>query len=89
MPCFCSMRWNCSRDLAVDAGQDAVEKFDDRHLRAEPPPDRAELEPDDAGADDEQLLRHLAERKRAGRRHDALLVDVDAVEAARRPSRWR
>ena len=80
MPCFCSMRWNCLRDFAIDAGQDVVEEFDDRHLGAEPPPHRAELEPDDAGADDEKLLRHLGEIERAGRGHDALLVDVDAVQ---------
>ena len=76
-------------DFAVDARQDVIEEFDDRHFGAEPPPHRAELEPDDAGADDEQLLRHLGEIERAGRRHDALLVDVDAVAGAPRPSRWR
>ena len=49
-------------DLAVDAGQDAVEKLDHRHLGSEAPPDRAELKPDNAGADDDQLFR----RQRAG-----------------------
>ena len=44
-------------DLAVDSGQDAVEKFDHGHLGSQAPPDRAELEPDDAGADDDQLSR--------------------------------
>ena len=68
------------RHFAVDAGQDVIEEFDDRHLGAEPPPHRAELQPDDAGADDEKLLRHLGKLERTGRRHDALLVDVDAVE---------
>ena len=80
MPCFSRMRCDCRRDLAVHAGQDAVEEFDHRHLRAEPPPHRAELEPDHAGADHEQVLRHLVERERAGRGHDALLVDLDARE---------
>ena len=28
-PCFSSMRWNCSADLAVHARQDMIEKFDD------------------------------------------------------------
>ncbi len=65
-------------DLAVDARQNVIEEFDDRHLGAEPPPHRAELEPDDAGADDEELLRHVGELERAGRGHDALFVDVDA-----------
>ena len=66
--------------LAVHAGQRAVEEFDHDHLGAEPPPHRAELEPDDAGADHQQPLRHLVERQRAGRGDDALLVDLDAVE---------
>ena len=66
------MRWNCLRDLAIHARQDAVQKFDDDDFRAEPAPDRAELEPDDAGADDEKLLRHLRERRaRRSRRRPA------------------
>ena len=68
-------------DLAVHAGQDAVEELDHRHLGAEPPPDRAELEADDAGADDDELLRRLGERERAGRGDDGLLVDLDAGQA--------
>ncbi len=35
------------------AGQDAVEELDDRDLRAQAAPDGAELQADDAGADDE------------------------------------
>ena len=89
MPCFSRMRCDWRRDLAVHAGQDAVEEFDHRHLGAEPPPHRAELEPDDAGADHQQLLRHLVERQRAGRRDDPLLVDRRRPAAAPRPSRWR
>ena len=68
------------RDLAVDARQDVIEKFDDRDLRAEPPPYRAQLKPDNAAADDQKLLRHFGQVERAGRGHDALLVDVDAVK---------
>src|ERR1700733_9937914 len=67
--------------LAVHTGQDAVEKFDHSDLRAQPVPDRAEFKPDNAGTDDQELARHLVERQRAGRRHDALLVDFDALEA--------
>ena len=81
MPCFCSKRWNCRADLAVDAGQDVIEELDDRHLRAEPPPHRAQLQTDDASANHEKLLRHFRKVERAGRRHNALFVDVDAVEA--------
>ena len=65
-------------DLVVDARRDAVEELDHRHLRAEPPPHRAQLEPDDAGADHDQVLGHLGELERAGRRDDLLLVDGDA-----------
>jgi hypothetical protein len=65
-------------DLGIKAGQDAVEELDDRDLRAEPPPHRAELQPDDAGADHEQPLRHLRQRQRAGGGDDRLFVDVDA-----------
>src|SRR5208283_2841188 len=68
------------RHFAVDTGQDVIEEFDDRHLGAQPPPYRTQLEPNDAGADDEEFLRYLGEFERAGRRHDALFVDVDAVE---------
>ena len=41
------------RHLAVHARQDAVKKLNHLDLGAEPRPDRAELEPDDAGADDQ------------------------------------
>ena len=62
-------------DFVVHAGQDAVEEFDHQHLRAEPPPDGPEFETDDAGADDQELAGDLVESERAGRGHDALLVD--------------
>ena len=65
-------------DLAVYAGQDAVKELDHDHLGAEPPPHRAELESDHAGADDQQPSRHLVQHQRASRGHDPPLVDVDA-----------
>ncbi len=55
------------RDFAVDTRQDVIEKLDDRDLRAEPPPHRAELHADHAGADHDKLLRHLRKFERAGR----------------------
>ena len=64
-------------DLAVHAAEDRVEIFDHGDLGAEPRPDRAELEPDDAAADHDQGRRHLVQLQRAGRRHDHLLVDLD------------
>src|SRR3546814_1264558 len=48
---------------SIHAGQDAVEIFHHRHLAAQPRPDRAQLEPDNAGADDQQLARHLVQRR--------------------------
>src|SRR5438128_1030557 len=68
------------RHFAVHAGQDAVEEFDDHDLRSQPAPHRAEFEADHAGADDQHFFRHLFQRQRAGRRHDALLVDLDALQ---------
>ena len=65
-------------DLAVHAGQDAVEEFDHGHLGPQPSPDRAELQADDAGADHQELRRRLGERQRAGGGDDRLLVDLDA-----------
>ena len=83
------MRWNCLRDLGVHAGQDAVEILDHHHLGAEAAPDRAEFEPDDAGADDDEALRHAREFERAGRGDDDLFVDRDAGQRASRRSRSR
>ena len=76
-------------DLAVHAGQDAVEILDHRHLGAEAAPHRAELQADHAGADDDEALRHALELERAGGGHHDLLVDLDARQAASRPSPWR
>ncbi|MPL74175.1 hypothetical protein SDC9_19985 [bioreactor metagenome] len=70
-------------DLAVHAGGDRVEIFDDRHLGAEAGIDRAHLEADDAGADDHHRLRDLRQRERAGRGDDGVLVDLDARERGR------
>jgi len=66
------------RDLSVHAGEDRIEEFDDRDLGAEPSPDRAELEADDAAADDEKPLRDFLQCKRSCRGHDLLFVDLDA-----------
>jgi hypothetical protein len=68
------------RDLAVHTRQNAIEEFHHGDLRAEPAPDRTELETDDAGAHHQQLARHLVQGQRAGGRHHALLVDLDALE---------
>src|SRR5581483_1418224 len=67
-------------DLAVHAGQRAVEKFDHGDLRPKAAPHRAKLEPDDAGANDKEALRDGGQLQRSGRRHNALLVDLDAAQ---------
>jgi hypothetical protein len=69
------------RNFSIDSRQNAVQELNDVHLRAQSPPDRAKLEPDHAGADDQQLLRHLAEHQCAGGRNDALFVDRNPFEA--------
>src|SRR5205823_15118726 len=66
--------------FAIHAGQDAVEEFDDHYLRSQPAPHRAEFEADHAGADDQHFFRHFPQRQRAGRRHHALFVDLDAFQ---------
>ena len=58
IPC-CEDALQPARDLAIGARQDAIEKLDHGDLAAEPPPDRAELEADDAGADHQEASRHL------------------------------
>ena len=66
------------RDLAVHAGQDAVEELDHGDLGAEPAPDRAHFEADVASADHRHACRHLRQRERAGGGDDALLVHLDS-----------
>ena len=51
----------------VEAERHPVEHFDHGDLRTEPRPDRTQLEPDIAGADHHQPLRHCGQRQRAGR----------------------
>ena len=53
-------------DIAVHAGQDLVEIFHDGDFRAEPQPDAAQLEPDHAAADHDQMSRHFRQFERAG-----------------------
>ena len=50
-------------DLVIDPGRDAIEELDHRHLRAQPPPDRAQLEADDARADHDEVLGHLGQAR--------------------------
>src|SRR5260221_3523958 len=61
------------RRLGVEPDRrNAGQKFDHGDLRAEPRPDRAELQPDRARADDEHRFRHFVER-------DALVAADDPL----------
>ena len=71
-------------DVAVHAGQDLVEELDAGDLGAEPPPDRAKLQPDHAAADHDHMLGHLGQLERAGGVDDHLLVDLDARQRGHR-----
>ena len=53
------------------------QKFDDGDLRAEPRPDRAELQTDRARADDEELFRHLVQRDGLVAADDPLAVELE------------
>ena len=52
------------RAVGIDAGEERGRRLDDREARAELLVDAAELEADDAAADDEQALRDLAQAHR-------------------------
>ncbi len=66
-------------DRAVRHGEQRIERFQHDRLRAEPAPDAAELEADDARADDAKPLRRLREVERAPGVDDALAVESDAT----------
>ena len=74
-------------DLLIGHRQERVERFQDHDLGAEPLPHRAELETDDAGADDAQALRHVVERERARRIDDAFAVELRDRQLDRRRAR--
>ena len=76
-------------DVRVHAGKDRRHELHDRDLRTEPSPDRSELESDDAAADDDEVLRHFADRQRADVRQHALLVDLEETAARSERSRSR
>src|SRR6185437_15346545 len=60
---------------------------EDRDRRPEAAPDAAHLESDDTRADDAEPLRHDRHRERARIVEDALVVERDAGQRARRRAR--
>ena len=77
------------RDARVDHRQEVVQRFENHDLRAEAAPDAAEFEPDDAGADDAELLRHGIELERAGRVDDETVGSAASARCRSAPSRAR
>ena len=67
----------------IEPDRDAREKFEHRHLGTEPAPDRAELKPDRARADDEKFFGRFFEAKRLGAADDDLAVEGHAREIDR------
>lgn len=76
------------RQLPVHVGRDAVEVLDDRHFRAEPPPDGTQHQVDVASTNHDQVIRHPVERQRSRGRDDPPLVNLDSRQrGAVRPCR--
>ena len=70
-------------DLRILDRNDAVEHFDDRHLGAEVGVEARELDPDRAGADDQQLGRHFRRSHGVAVGPDALAVGLGERKVAR------
>lgn len=68
-------------NLAIDArATDRVLELDHGDVRAETAPHRAHLETNHTATHDNEALGHLGQRERAGRRHHAVLVDLETRE---------
>jgi hypothetical protein len=74
-------------DLRVHARENAVQVFDDRHARTEASPHRSQFQPDVAGTDHHQVLRHFAVTQRLRARTDAVAVEYDAGQLGGRAPR--
>ncbi len=75
-------------DVVVAAGEDRVERLEDRHLGAEVGQERGELAPDHPAADDGDRGRELLEVEELVRGHDPAPVDLEAGQAGgHRPGR--
>jgi hypothetical protein len=67
-------------ELEIKAQRDARQEFQHDHLRAEPAPDRAQLEADRPAPDDKKLFRRLFESERFGAAHDDVAVEFHIGE---------
>ena len=70
-------------ERAIRHGQELLERLQHDGLRPEPAPHAAELESDDARADDAKPLRHRVELECAPGIHDLLAVELDAAQRHR------
>ena len=77
------------RDRFVGGAEECRQRLEDRDLRAQPPPDAAHLEADDARADDAEALRHVGYRERARVVEHAHVVERPRRAARAAWSRWR
>src|SRR5690606_27508707 len=69
--------------VGIGAGDQLPGELDHRHLAAEAAVHGRHLQADDAAADDQQLLRHLAELQRVGRIHDPRVIPREARQLQR------
>ena len=67
-------------DVVVHAGKNRRHELDDGDLGAESSPDGAELEADDAAADDDEVAWDARDGERADVREDALFVEFEEWE---------
>ncbi len=65
-------------DIRIHAGRDPVEEFNHENFRPQPPPHRTKLKAYNAGADNDQFLRHIGKLQGTGRRNHPLLIDFNA-----------
>src|SRR5438876_330887 len=75
------------RDLRVHAGEDAVQILEDGDPCTEPPPNRSQLQPDVAGADDRKVSRHVGVAQGLRARADSVAVERNAGQLGRRAPR--
>jgi hypothetical protein len=68
-------------NLTVHARADTIQVFDHGHLGAQPAPDRAQLEADNARSNDHQGLGNLRKGQGARGVDDAVAVDLQARKA--------
>ena len=80
---FAELAQRLLRDVGVGQRQEVGQGLEQRDLRAEPVPDRAEFQPDHAGADHAQRLRHGVEIQRAHVVDDVLAIEGDVRDRDR------